>query len=95
MFFVYFLQTAAVPRHYYRGYTAHQDPHQRLWEHNQNQCKSTAGQGPWELVSYVAFTHQQSALSFEKYTKQGTGHAFTNKHFYQRPSVQKSFQNKT
>ena len=34
---------------------------------------------PWRLVTYVAFSDQSKAASFERYLKSGSGHAFANK----------------
>ncbi|MBL7905902.1 MAG: GIY-YIG nuclease family protein, partial [Bacteroidales bacterium] len=38
---------------YYKGVT--EDPLRRLWEHNNNKSRFTAGKGPWVLVYTKTF----------------------------------------
>jgi putative endonuclease len=40
------------------------------------------GYAPWRLVTYVAFSDEQKAESFERYLKSGSGHAFARKRLW-------------
>jgi putative endonuclease len=54
----------------------------RLNEHNAGKSIHTNKFKPWKLIAYIAFAQQASAEAFEKYLKQGSGHAFASKHFW-------------
>jgi putative endonuclease len=41
-----------------------------------------ARNAPWRLVTYVAFSDEQKAESFERYLKSGSGHAFVRKRLW-------------
>jgi putative endonuclease len=52
---------------YYKGVT--QNPEHRLWEHNNNKSRFTAGKGPWTLVYLNAFEHKRDCLIEENRLK--------------------------
>ena len=58
------------------------DLKRRLAQHNRGESLHTRKFVPWSLVAYVAFSDEQKALSFEQYLKQGSGHAFAQRHFW-------------
>ena len=80
MFYVYLIQGEAFPEQRYVGLTA--DLRRRLQEHNAGKSPHTAKFRPWGLVTYVAFTNQAKAESFERYPKSGSGYAFANKRMW-------------
>ena len=41
-----------------------------------------AGFMPWRLLTYVAFSDEGKATSFERYLKSGSGHAFANRRLW-------------
>jgi len=47
------------------------------------QCRKVSTYGskyaPWRLVTYVAFSDERKAETFERYLKSGSGHAFARK----------------
>lgn len=55
------------------------DLRNRLKEHNAGESTHTRKYLPWRLVTYVAFSDEQKAISFERYLKTASGRAFTNK----------------
>lgn len=52
----------------------------RILEHRNGKCISTAKYRPVELIWYSGFKDKYRALEFEKYLKQSSGFAFRNKH---------------
>jgi putative endonuclease len=52
---------------YYKGVT--QNPEHRLWEHNNNKSRFTAGKGPWALVYLNAFEQKRDCLIEENRLK--------------------------
>jgi putative endonuclease len=54
----------------------------RIGLHNAGQVKSTKTKYPVELITYIAFTDKYKAYFFERYLKQGSGRAFSKRHFY-------------
>jgi predicted GIY-YIG superfamily endonuclease len=76
--YVYILISEQFPRKYYVGIT--HDLEQRLTEHNQLKCAYSKRYAPWRLETYIAFSNETLANKFEKYLKQGSGHAFLKKH---------------
>lgn len=76
MHYVYILSLAN--KDYYIGYS--EDLKNRLKDHNEGKCSTTAKYRPVELVWYCVFKDKYKALKFESYLKKGTGHAFRNKH---------------
>ena len=47
-------------------------------DHNSGKSSHTSKSFPWKLVTYLAFEDKDKALSFERYLKTGSGHAFAN-----------------
>jgi len=80
MLYVYLLESEAVAGERYVGITS--DLKQRLKEHNGGKSPHTSKFLPWKLVTYVAFSNEQKAKSFERYLKSGSGHAFANKRLW-------------
>ena len=80
MYCVYIVRSIPSPGHRYVGFT--EDLRQRLADHNAGQNPSTAPFCPWRLVTYLAFSDKQRALSCERYVKNGSGHAFANRHLW-------------
>jgi putative endonuclease len=58
------------------------DLRKRLAEHNSGRSPHTAKYVPWRLVTYVAFSDEQKAETFERYLKSGSGHAFASKRLW-------------
>ena len=80
MHYVYLLESDASPGKRYVGLTA--DLKRRLAEHNAGKSGHTSKYVPWRLVTYVAFSNEQKAASFERYLKSGSGHAFASRRFW-------------
>jgi predicted GIY-YIG superfamily endonuclease len=80
MYYVYLVRSIPSPRQRYVGFT--EDLRQRIADHNTAQNPSTAPFRPWRLVTYLAFSDKQPALSFERYLKGGSGHAFANRRLW-------------
>ncbi len=80
MHYVYLIKSVASPPQRYIGSTA--DLRKRLTDHNSGKSTHTAKFKPWELVTYVAFSNQAKAKSFERYLKSGSGHAFANRRLW-------------
>ena len=51
----------------YKGFTT--DPEHRLWEHNQDLSRFTAGKGPWHLMYLCRHESKREALIEEKRIK--------------------------
>ncbi|MCF8495573.1 MAG: GIY-YIG nuclease family protein [Alphaproteobacteria bacterium] len=83
MRYVYLLQSKNNPLQRYIGFT--EDLKTRLKTHNEGKSKHTSKFCPWELVSYHAFQNKRTAQEFEHYLKTGSGKAFANKRFWQKP----------
>ena len=80
MYYVYFLRSLLDKSKTYVGYT--QNLKQRLETHNSGGSLYTKNDRPWELVTFIAFKSEKKALSFEKYSKAGSGYAFAKKRFF-------------
>ncbi len=80
MHYVYLLQSEAVVGQRYVGVTS--DLKQRLAEHNAGKSPHTSKYVPWKLVTYVAFSDEGKAETFERYLKCGSGHAFARKRLW-------------
>ena len=80
MHYVYLIRSIEQPDQKYSGVT--DDLKKRLAEHNAGKSIHTNKFKPWKLVTYIAFNDRNKAEAFEKYLKQGTGHAFAKKHFW-------------
>jgi len=75
MYYVYILMCSNNKS--YVGYT--QDLKARLARHNNGYVPATKNIRPVTLKTYIAFTDQYKAISFEKYLKSGSGRAFLKK----------------
>ena len=80
MYYVYLLESISHLGQRYVGFSS--DLRQRLNDHNAGKLPNTARYRPWRLVTYLAFTSKQQALSFERYLKSGSGHAFARKRLW-------------
>ncbi len=80
MRYVYLLQSEAVVGQRNVGVTS--DLKQRLAEYNAGKSPHTSKYVPWKLVTYVAFSDEQKAESFERYVKSGSGHTFARKRLW-------------
>jgi putative endonuclease len=80
MYYVYLLQSEAVVGQRYIGMTS--DLKQRLAEHNAGKSRHTSKYLPWKLVTYIAFSDERKAETFERYLKSGSGHAFARKRLW-------------
>jgi predicted GIY-YIG superfamily endonuclease len=74
MHYVYLLQSESSDDQRYVGVTS--DLKQRLADHNRGQSPHTSKYVPWKLVTYIAFSDEKKAATFERYLKSGSGHAF-------------------
>ena len=63
MYFVYLIQSIAKPDEIYVGST--NNLRKRLFEHNDNESKSTARYAPWCLVYYESFLAEEDARKRE------------------------------
>ncbi len=80
MRYVYLLQSEAFEGQRYVGMTS--DLRKRLAEHNAGRSPHTSKYAPWRLVTYIAFSDEQKAETFERYLKSGSGHAFAGKRLW-------------
>ena len=78
--YVYLLRSIRHPDQRYVGLTT--DLKKRLAEHNTGKSPHTSKYVPWELVVAIYFKGRPKAEAFERYLKQGSGHAFANRHFW-------------
>lgn len=81
MFYVYLLESLLDPAKKYVGFTE-KGVDARLKEHNTGKSTHTNKHKPWKCVVCLAFESRKKAVEFELYLKQGSGHAFANKHFW-------------
>ena len=81
MYYVYLLRSIPNPdQTYIGGYTEYLKT--RLKAHNHGQSPYTSKYKPWNLITYLAFSEKDKALSFEKYLKSHSGKAFANKRLW-------------
>ncbi|HEX9327150.1 MAG TPA: GIY-YIG nuclease family protein [Reyranella sp.] len=80
MIYVYLLQSRSSPDQRYVGLTT--DLQRRFADHNAGMSQHTSKFTPWRLVTYVAFSDQAKATTFERYLKSGSGHAFAKRHLW-------------
>jgi predicted GIY-YIG superfamily endonuclease len=80
MHYVYLLRSESETEQRYIGLT--DDLPARLASHNSGANPHTAKFKPWRLVSYVALESRERAAVLERYLKQGSGHAFANRHLW-------------
>jgi len=78
--YVYLLRSISRPDQRYVGLTS--GLRQRLAEHNAGKSPHTSKFVPWRIVAAVYFADRARAEAFEKYLKQGSGHAFANRHLW-------------
>lgn len=70
MHYVYLLRSQAFEGQRYVGITS--DLRRRLTEHNTGRSLHTSKYAPWRLVTYIAFSDEQKAETFERYLKSGS-----------------------
>ena len=80
MRFVYLIESLTDPGKRYIGLAY--DVNRRLAEHNSGKSIHTNKYKPWKLVASFGFSDEQKAFDFERYLKQGSGHAFAKRHFW-------------
>jgi predicted GIY-YIG superfamily endonuclease len=80
MHYVYLLESEAIAGHRYVGLTSNLK--RRFAEHNARKSPHTSKYSPWKLVTYVAFSDERKAETFENYLKSGSGHAFARKRLW-------------
>jgi predicted GIY-YIG superfamily endonuclease len=80
MHYVYLIESESRLGETYVGSTS--DLRRRIAAHNAGRSPYTAGSRPWRLVTYVAFSKKSKAVSFERYLKSGSGHAFAAKRLW-------------
>jgi putative endonuclease len=78
--YVYLLESVDSSDQRYVGITS--DLRRRLADHNEGKSPHTSKYAPWKLVTYVAFSSEDKARSFERYLKSGSGHAFARKRLW-------------
>jgi predicted GIY-YIG superfamily endonuclease len=76
MKYVYILESDD-SEHFYVGIT--DDVPARLAKHNAGEVSHTSKYRPWRLKTYVGFSDEERAISFEKYLKSASGRAFAKK----------------
>jgi len=62
-YFVYIIYSPKYDK-YYKGFT--ENPHKRLWEHNQGLSRYTSHFTPWLLVFLEEFNEKKQALKRER-----------------------------
>ncbi len=77
MYYVYILKSQK-DLSLYIGNTM--DIKNRLSEHNSGESKYSKTKKPYSLIWFCAFPNKTRAISFEKYLKHGSGHAFVKRH---------------
>lgn len=80
MHYVYLLESIDHAGQRYVGMTT--DLARRFKEHNAGKSPHTSKYRPWRLTAYLAFSDETKAVAFERYLKQGSGHAFANKRLW-------------
>jgi predicted GIY-YIG superfamily endonuclease len=80
MYYVYLLESEAVADERYVGLTT--NLRRRFAAHNGRQSAHSSKFAPWRLVTYLAFSNEAKARSFERYLKSGSGHAFARKRLW-------------
>ena len=80
MKYVYLLESISNPGKRYIGITGNFNS--RLKEHNSGKSPHTARFKPWKTIVVIKFSDDRKAEAFEKYLKNGSGHAFANRHFW-------------
>ena len=75
--YVYVLQSDVDQDRFHTGCT--RDLRARLTRHNNGDVTYTSKWKPWRIKTYVAFSDQEQARSFESYLKSASGRAFLKK----------------
>jgi predicted GIY-YIG superfamily endonuclease len=78
--YVYLLESDRFAGQRYVGVTSNLK--KRLEEHNTGKSAHTSKYVPWRLITYIAFSDDQKAETFERYLKSGSGHAFARKRLW-------------
>ena len=79
MHIVYILKSLKDPSRYYIGLT--QNLRERVATHNADDSYYSKRYAPWDIETYISFKNEKLAVNFEKYLKNGSGHAFLKKRF--------------
>jgi len=74
------IESVSSPTRHYVGFT--EDLRQRLAAHNGGNLPTTAIHRPWKIATHLGFSSKKQALSFERYLKSGSGHAFARKRLW-------------
>jgi len=82
MYSVYILKSKKNRSKIYIGLT--NDLENRLESHNNSESLYSKKYYPWKLETCISFKSKDSAVSFEKYLKAGSGHAFLKRHLIPR-----------
>lgn len=80
MHYVYLLRSLSNKHKKNIGLTS--DIKKRFKEHNRGDSAHTTKYGPWELITYMAFSNDRQAREFEYYLKSGSGRAFANRRLW-------------
>ena len=80
MKYVYLLKSIPKPDKRYISLT--NNLNQRLKDHNTGKSPHTSKYKPWETVVVIRFNNNRKAEAFEKYLKDGSGHAFAKRHLW-------------
>jgi predicted GIY-YIG superfamily endonuclease len=81
MTYVYILESVHEPSRRYVGRTP--DLKRRFADHNAGRSRHTSKHKPWNLIAYLAFANERTAVRFELYLKSGSGRAFLLRHFFE------------
>ena len=76
MHYVYLLRSIPHPEQTYVEHT--ENLKARVQTHNHGQSPHTSKFKPFNLITFIAFSDKDRALSFEKYLKSHSGKAFAN-----------------
>ena len=88
MHYVYILVSLSHPTKFYIGRTTNLE--RRLEQHNGKTGQYSEQYAPWRVETYVAFSDETLAESFERYLKRGSGHAFLRKRLLPQLSHRKT-----
>ena len=80
MRWVYLLQSLSHQGERYIGST--DDLRRRVSEHNAGKSPHTLKHRPWKVAVAICFEDEAKAAAFERYLKNGSGHAFAKRHFW-------------
>lgn len=77
MYYVYILRSIHHPTQTYVGFSENLE--KRVKAHNAGQSPHTNKFKPWKVETYLAFSDEEKARSFEMYLKTASGIAFRRK----------------